>query len=206
MRKVLVLSLAILFIFNISSCKNDKKESVEKEQVVKKYIIDSKNTVINWTAYKTTEKIPVKGVFSEVEIINSSPAANPVEVLQNIKFKIPVNSIFSNDSIRDYKLTKFLFGSMKNTNYIEGTIDLDNNGSGQASLTMNGLTKKTLVTYEVHGNDISINTKIDLNNWKAQLAIAALNEVCLEKHKAADGVSKTWSEVDLLINVKTITN
>ncbi|MCK5637572.1 MAG: YceI family protein [Flavobacteriaceae bacterium] len=206
MKKNTFLFITLFIMFSTFSCKKEQKEVVEKEQNVTKYIIDAKNTVINWTAYKTTEKIPVKGVFNKVEILNSSTAANPIEVLKDIEFKIPVNSIFSKDSIRDYKLTTFLFGTMKNTSQIEGTINLDNNGKGNASITMNGLTKNIPVTYEVHGNDIKINTTIELDNWQAQMAITALNEVCLEKHKAADGVSKTWSEVDISVVVKTVTN
>jgi len=206
MKKNTILFFALLIVLSTSSCTNEKKEVVDKKEEAVNYIIDTKNTVINWTAYKTTEKIPVKGVFNKVEISKSSTAANPVELLKNIEFKIPVNSIFSNDSIRDYKLTTFLFGTMKDTDQIKGTINLENNGKGNASVTMNGFTKKVPVMYEVQGNDIKINTTIELDNWQAQLAIAALNEVCLDKHKAADGISKTWSEVDISILVKTTTN
>ena len=202
MKNLLNFSIILLLIFS-TSCKKEKEVLSKKTVDTKNYIIDSKNTVINWTAYKTTEKIPVKGIFKQVEISNVTSASNPVEVIKNVKFIIPVNSIFSNDSIRDFKLTTFLFGKMTNTSHIIGKASLQDNGKGEASITMNGLTKKVPLTYEVHGNDIQINTKIELNNWQGQLAIAALNEVCLEKHKAADGISKTWSEVALNIQIKT---
>ena len=70
---------------------------------------------------------------------------------------------------------------------------------------MNGLTKELPFTYEVKGEIIEMKASMDLDTWQAQAAIAALNEVCNEKHKAADGISKTWNEVALQIEVKTLT-
>jgi len=204
MKRVLIVALLSVFVLNLSSCKKEKEGNVEKSKVVNKYVIDSKTTVVHWTAYKTTDKVPVKGIFKQVEISNVTSASNPVEVIKNVKFIIPVNSIFSNDSIRDFKLTTFLFGKMTKTSHIIGKASLQDNGKGEASITMNGFTKKVSLIYEVHGNDMKIMAKIDLNNWKAQAAVAALNEVCSEKHKAADGKSVTWSEVDIMVELKTV--
>ncbi len=204
MKKIVIVAILSVFMLNLSSCKKEKKETVEKSKKVEKYVIDGTTTVVHWIGYKTTDKIPVKGSFKQVEISNVTPAENPVEVVKNVKFSIPVNSIFSNDSIRDYKLTNFLFGKMKNTSHIKGEVSLGDNGKGEAAITMNGFTKNVPLSYEVHGDDIKINAKIELNNWQAQVAVAALNEVCSEKHKAADGKSVTWSEVDIMVELKTI--
>ena len=206
MRKVFIVTVLSIFILNLTSCKKEKEVSVDKSETLKKYVIDTKTTVVHWTGYKTTGKVPVKGTFKEVEITNVNPAENPVEVFKNVKFSIPVNSIFSNDSIRDFKLTNFLFGKMKNTSQINGEVSLDENGKGEATITMNGFTKNVPLIYEVHGDDIKINAKIELNNWQAQAAVAALNEVCSEKHKGADGESVTWSEVDVMVELKTKQN
>lgn len=206
MKKVILIVLVSFVIGNLSSCKKEKEVSVKKSETLKNYVIDSKTTVVHWTAYKTTDKVPVKGIFKEVEISNVTPAANPVEVVKNVKFSIPVSSIFSNDSIRDFKLSNFLFGKMNNTSHIRGEVSLADQGKGEASIMMNGFTKNIPLNYEVHGDDIKINAKIDLNNWQAQAAVAALNEVCSEKHKGADGKSITWSEVDVMVEVKTKQN
>ena len=206
MKKVIIIALLSVLIGNLSSCKKGKEASVKKSEIVKKYVIDSKNTVVHWTGYKTSGKVPVKGIFKQIEISNVKSAANPVEVVKNVKFIIPVSSIFSNDSIRDFKLTNFLFGKMINTAHIIGKASLQDNGKGEASITMNGFTKMVPLTYEVHGDDIKIKAKIELNNWQAQAAVVALNEVCSEKHKGADGESITWSEVDVMIELRTVKN
>lgn len=204
MKKIVIVAILAMFVLNLTSCKKEKEVTTKKNENAKKYIIDSKTAVVHWTGYKTTDKVPVKGTFKQVDITNVTPADNPVEVINNVKFSIPVNSIFSNDSIRDFKLTNFLFGKMKSTSHINGEVILKDDGKGEASITMNGFTKNVPVSYEMHGNDIRINAKIDLNNWQAQVAVAALNEVCSEKHKAADGKSVTWSEVDIMVELKTV--
>ena len=204
MKKIYFIAIFSILALLMGSCKKEKEVSVKKSEEVNKYVIDSKNTVVHWTGYKTTGKVPVKGTFKQVEITNVAPAENPDEVVKNVKFRIPVSSIFSNDSIRDFKLTNFLFGKMTNTSYIKGEANLSGNGKGEASITMNGFTKNVPLTYEVHGDDIQINAKIELNNWQAQAAVAALNEVCSEKHKGADGESITWSEVDVMVELKIV--
>ncbi len=191
----------ILFIVIMFSCNKEVKK-VDKNS----YTIENKDINIQWTGYKTNKKIPVKGIFKEVEILEITPALNPSEVIKNLKFRIPVKSIYSKDSIRDFKLTKFLFGTMKNTNTINGDISLNNDGKGYVDLSMNGLTKNIPVSYQVNGESIKIEANIDLNNWQAQSALTALNDVCSEKHKGDDGVSVTWSEVNIQVEVKTTKN
>lgn len=205
MKKLLFLSLILTVFLTVTSCKKEKQNTTDNDVAVKNYIIDTQNSVINWTAYKTTEKIPVKGVFKTVDIKKSKPAANPIEVLQGLEFEVPVSDIFSRDSIRDYKLVTYFFGVMDNTLNLSGKINVQENGKGNISLTMNGLTKELPFTYEIKGEIIEMNASMDLDNWQAQAAIAALNEVCNEKHKAVDGISKTWNEVALQIQVKTLT-
>ena len=209
MKNLLFLALSTTLLFN-TSCKNEKKEPVKAEEVkvetvaTKQYIIDTENTEIQWTAYKTTDKIPVSGIFKEVEITNIKPGASPAGAIKGIKFSIPVNSIYSKDSIRDLKIVKSFFGSMKNTSSIVGKITLAPEGtSGNVTLKMNGINKIYECTYTADGNNIVVNMKLNLEMWGLKTAIKALNLVCKDKHKAADGKSVTWSEVDVVVNIKT---
>ena len=47
-----------------------------------------------------------------------------------------------------------------------------------------------------------MNANMDITNWNALDALAALNKVCEILHTGADGVSKTWSDVALNITTK----
>jgi len=204
MKKVLFYTLFLLLTLNTISCKKEKGTSQEKITAEINYIVDTQNSVINWTAYKTTDKVPVKGVFQEVKITHANSAENPAEVLNGLEFQIPIESIFTKDTIRDSKLKKFFFGTMENTQQLNGKITMDANGEGNVDLTMNGLTKSFPYSYEVNGENIDLVANIDLDNWQAQAAIKALNEVCFDMHKAADGISKTWNDVAINVQIKTL--
>ncbi|UMB60466.1 YceI family protein [Lutibacter sp. A80] len=188
--------LLILTLTIVTSCKNtEKKEKINTED--KGYTVDEKTTTINWIAYKTNDKIPVKGQFTQFELENSSKSKTALEALNNLKFNIPVSSLFTNDTIRDNKLKKFFFGVLKNTSLISGTIHTNNETSGTVDITMNGITQALPITFVVSDQMITLEAVMDLDNWQAQAAIDSLNEVCKELHTGSDGVSKTWSEVKI---------
>ena len=60
---------------------------------------------------------------------------------------------------------------------------------------------RVLEEYEVkstfENNVYTIETDVDLMDFNAGKGLEALNQACLELHKGADGVSKTWSEVHI---------
>ena len=192
--KNLSLLLLAFISLQLTSCKKEVKKA---DAIV--YSIEPKTTTINWTAYKTTDKIPVKGVFKTVTVSNSKENTNPFEVVNNLNFSVPINSIDTKNEARDAKLVKNFFGSMKDTQFLKGHINLGKEGKGDIDLTMNGMTTKFPMTYVLSGQIVEINATLNLDNWKAQLAIAALNKVCNEKHKGKDGISKTWNQVDIHI-------
>ena len=199
MRKSLILSLILISTLTIISCGNDKKEkkSTEETAIEKTYSVEPKTTTINWTAYKTTDKLPVKGQFTKFTIENNKNGSSVKEALNNLKFSIPINSLFTKDTIRDGKLKKFFFGAMEDTQEIKGTLHFTNDNSGTANITMNGISQTLPITYVIDGQMVSIEGVMNLDNWKAQAALEALNLVCLDLHKGADGISKTWSDVKI---------
>lgn len=200
MKKVIFVSLLVLVVFSIKSCK--KIEKKEAKQAEKSYSVDSESTVISWIAYKTTSKVPVKGQFSKLNVENSGKASSATEALDGLKFSIPINSLFTNDSIRDGKLKEFFFGTLKNTNLISGTIKMIDERTGTANITMNGISHELPISCTVIDNKtVNMEALLDLDDWKAQAAIKALNDVCKELHTGPDGVTKTWSDVKINVAV-----
>ncbi len=190
------ISLIIILVFSIS-CKETPKEKIESN-TTKFFFVDSKSTSIKWIAYKTTSKLPVKGEFTQVEIDTTNRNSTSVnEALNNLSFKIPINSLVTNDSIRDGKLKQFFFGTMENTSEISGIIHLLNENSGTVDITMNGITQSLPISIVISDQMATIEAILDLDNWKAQAAITALNTVCGKLHSGDDGISKTWSEVKI---------
>jgi hypothetical protein len=205
-KTIIILFLVIATAFNFTACKSDaKKEENKTEEIetTKKSslpfaVVNAKNE-INFTAYKTTEKLGVGGQFNKVDVLSGGEGNNVKEAINNTEFSIPVSSLFTKDTSRDYKIKKFFFGMMDNTKLLSGKLMLTDDANGIAEIKMNGISQNVPFTYTIVDKAFNMKAVIDINNWNASAALASLNTVCLDLHRGADGVSKTWSEVALNI-------
>ncbi len=191
MKKIIV--FAVIASILIVSCKKEAKQPEGPQ-----FSVEPKTVTINWTGYKTTSKIPVKGEFKIVDISNIKEASTAVDALNGTKFSIPVSSIYSGDNERDGKLKQLFFGVMDATVSLSGTINLNEDNTGTVDLSMNGISKEIPVTYTVKDQLVEFSGTLDiLNDFKAQTALESISKACFELHKGPDGVSKTWSEVSI---------
>jgi hypothetical protein len=195
MKKTSLIILLLLTIVLITAHKKHENKLIKSTEKV--YTISPEDTKITWTAYKTTEKVPVSGSFNKIIIENKKSGATAMEALNELKFNLPINSIFSQSALRDGKIKKFFFGTMLSTAAIEGTIYLENSTSGNVRITMNGISNDLPITYNLDGQSVHMEAVLNLDNWKAQLALEALNEVCEDLHSGSDGIAKTWSDVKI---------
>ena len=123
MRKGSIFILSFFILFSFEACKKSQKDKTKSVEGIYK-VVDSTATV-KWTAYKTTDKLPVSGVFNIVNITKSVGGKTPQSALNNLEFSIPVSSIFSKNEERDGKLKKLFFGVMASTSLLTGTIQVD---------------------------------------------------------------------------------
>ncbi|WP_369048674.1 YceI family protein [Tenacibaculum sp. UWU-22] len=203
MKKVFVLFAVFTISLLVISCKSEnKKETKQPEKKALAFSLKNAQNSINWTAYKTTEKIPVKGEFKKVTITAGGEGATIKEAVNGAEFSIPVSSIFTNEASRDSKLKEFFFGIMENTSLLTGKLVLENDATGYADITMNGVTHKLPFAYTISENEFKLEATMKISDWKAEKALQSLNEACKDLHKGADGVSKTWDEVAITISSK----
>lgn len=195
--------LILVLTLTVFACQKEKK-SEEKTANTATYKIDAEHSSVQWTAYKTTDKVPVKGTFKEINVKSSEGATTAAGSLEGLEFEIPVSSIYSKDSIRDGKLNKFFFEVMENTMSLKGKFSLANESTGNLALQMNGMTKELPFSYTISKDTLLINATMDLNAWQAQNAVESLHQACLELHTGADGVSKTWDEVGISAKILTV--
>jgi hypothetical protein len=200
MKQSFVLLLLICLTVQFTSCKTEQKKKPQ-QKVEKKaaFSLERANNTIDWIGYKTTDKTPVKGTFKKITIHKNGEGNSAKEAINTVEFSIPVSSIFTNNASRDYKLKKFFFGVMDKTKLLSGKLIVENDSTGIASITMNSVTADLPFTYTINGKKFELDATMDLSNWNSQNAIDSLNMVCKDLHKAADGISKTWSEVAIHI-------
>jgi polyisoprenoid-binding protein YceI len=204
MKKIaIILGLIGVTVF---SCTEKKIEEVVEKPAIETQIsqeepsdmIDGivKVATVKWTGFKTTEKIAVSGTFDAVQVLDAKEGNTPQEILQGAKVRVPVTSIDSGLEERDTKLKMILFGSMLNTSDIFGVLNFKD-GKTYIKFTLNDVSKEYEVQSNFQNNIFTIKTTINLDDFKANAAVEALNKACFDLHTGADGVSKTWSEVDI---------
>ena len=205
MKKIINFSLITIISITLFSCGKEKKQE-EKPVMEVSHSIDADKSSVQWTGYKTTDKVAVNGTFKEINILKMNSGGTAAASLEGLEFEIPVSSIYSKDTIRDGKLKRLFFGVMENTLSLKGKFSIKDASSGQIAISMNGLTKELPFTYEMSKDTILINAKMDLNIWETQNALASIHEACLELHTGVDGVSKTWDEVGIAAKILTVKN
>jgi len=196
MKKIQIAVLGLLLVVAFS-CKQTKKEEEKTEEAVATYSIVEDSTNVRFTAYKTSDKVPVGGTFQEVELTYAA-GETPMETLDGLEFSIPVSSLFTNDptKTRDPKIIEFFFDKMAETQSITGTFTFKDDKSCAVRLSMNGMSTELPMEYEItEDNHVNFSGVMDLKQWNALDALASLNEACKILHTGSDGVSKTWEDV-----------
>ena len=155
---------------------------------------------VKWTAFKTTEKVGVSGSFDTISVngIQRSNSAN--EVFANVDFSIPVSSINSSNPDRDKKILEHFFGTMVETSTLNGKVLGMTDSDCSVLINMNGVADTCVFNLSKNDTAVSLVGVIELANWNALQSANALNTVCFDLHKGADGVSKLWPDVKLEIS------
>lgn len=204
MKKINYLLFAGLLSLGLISCggsgeQNEEQEGAETE--VCNYEYNEGTTILEWTAFKTTAKVPVAGSFNDIKVTSES-GPHPKAVIESISFSINTASVESNNEDRNKKIAEHFFGT-NNTPTIEGKIkSLEDDGRAIVEITMNGITIDIHGKYTLEGPDFSFNATIDMVAWNGMAGIEALNEVCKDLHTGEDGVSKLWSEISISLTTR----
>lgn len=189
-QNILLLSISISLLW---SCSNDSEENTVQ------YQLKDATKSIAWTAYKTTDKVPVEGNFKIIDIISNAEGNTIKEALQDLEFSLPVASLFANG--KEYNVINFFFGILSIPGTITGKINLTDDKNGYIDLTVGGVTEKLFIEYAQIKNEVTIRSRMDLQKWKLQQSIESLNKACDFLHAGGDGIIKVWDNVDIITTV-----
>ncbi len=200
MKQGLFILAAITTTLTISSCGGDP--TIEEEEKVEEeicfYHYDDQSTIFEWTGYKTSSKVGVKGSFNEMTITGDESSDDPIALLESLTFSMTTSSVETSDEARNKKIAETFFGTMTDTEMITGKVKkLSDNGKATISITMNGVSADIEGDYTLEDGKFEFTSSVDVSMWSAVSALEALNVVCSEKHTGDDGETKTWSEVGL---------
>ena len=155
-----------------------------------------------WQAYKTPDKIGVKGTFDSISYTPAHRTGkNFKELFVGSTILIDASTPNTKNSLRDEKLVTFFFKQLKETT-IKGKIlaikadpytkGKPRTGKLTVELSMNGHSRKVLLDYHYFKESFKAQGNIDLVDFAAGKALATINKACFDLHKG-----KTWSDVSI---------
>lgn len=179
----------------LTGCASDEKEKSPLEPIIA-------TANVEWTAYKTTDKLPVKGKFETLRLDNFGSGSTVDSVMNKVLFKVEAFSLITGDTERDEKIRKSFFGLMDEPGVILGQLNTED-GEWFIRLKMNGVGVEKLPATVTYENDVlTLSTSIQLADFKALKVLEALQNACYELHMGGDGVSKTWEVVDIVATME----
>lgn len=199
--KKIILSLG--FIAFLASCGSDNSmekevQEIREEVITEEADLDALPKVhLQWTAFKTEERVGVKGNFQKMQIVNYSKDANTIEGKINYgKVIIDESTVDTGDPARDNTLYQFFFKHLGGP--IEAEFGELADGIAPVSITMNNKTAEKNFDYELNGNTIKIKGTIDiLKDFQASEAFDSLHKQCYDLHEGVTGT-------DVAIEVEVI--
>ena len=201
MKKATFILSALATTFLFTSCGGDPETETTSEDASCTYSYNEGMTSLDWTAYKTSAKVPVAGSFNSFEITAES-GTDPKQVAESMSFTINTVSVETMNPERNLKIVDHFFKTI-NTEVISGEVKaLKDDGTAIVAITMNSVTFDVKGKYKLTDRDFSFTASIDVSSWNGIPGIDALNTVCKELHTGDDGVSKLWSEVAISFSTK----
>ena len=120
------------------------------------------------------------------------------ELVNGLDFSISTASSVSGDPVRDMNLKDYFFKQLTKNFTLNGTLGLPNGGS--IPVTFNTLlgSKTVDLDFTFENNIVEIKGIIDIGvDLGGVLAYDSIHEKCEQLHTGGDGVSKTWTEVEM---------
>jgi len=154
---------------------------------------------VTWTGYKFTEKAPVSGTFDKIIFTQKNGGAESMaELINSIEFVIDTNSTNTGNAARDTTLKKSIFGFLKNENTISGKFKNATQLDVVADLVINEEMELKLKLESDKGRLVATGA-LDLLQNGLKKSYDSVHSACKGLHIGEDGLSKTWSTVDIKI-------
>lgn len=178
-------------------CKKEEAKKAEEPQLEEVPVAEKVSYLhkLEWTAYKTPDKIGVSGTFNDIELSGAKDSGNIEQDIKDATFKVVTSTVNSKDQERDTKLFNSFFKLMAGD--ITGKFVDFKDGKATVEITMNGVTKQKEFTYTLIGNTIALKGNIDIiADFDGTKAFNSIHELCKELH-----ADKTWTEVDINVEI-----
>lgn len=188
--------LGIGFLAFMASCGSDTTTNSQDEMIEEQVETLAYDIDFQWTAFKTAERVGVKGTFDEIDVVSyTKDGANAIEKISNSKIHLIGGSVNTDDPARDHTIKTFFFDHLGGP--IKASFGTLADGIAPVTLEMNDYEVEKKFTYEASENEITIKGSIDIiQDFRGQTAYDSLHEQCFDLHEGVTG-----TDVDVQVTV-----
>ncbi len=170
--------------------------------------LDPASVKVNWTAFKTTEKLAVSGTVKEVAVQSVQKAKSLKELIEKTTGKGKFDAESKSDSgnpARDTTVYQKFFSLLLNQGEFKGSfVKLSgSNTEGKVGLQLSVNGKKALIPMDYKlspEGHFEASGSFDMMNMGMQKAHESIHTACEKLHQGKDGISKTWTEVGVKVS------
>jgi len=157
-----------------------------------------------WTAYKTTDKVGVSGSFTDYTLSPGSPGSSISDALSGAKMSIVPSSVDSGVEIRNQTIaTKYFAAFAPDTPFeirVQSVSGDNHSGTVELVVDINGTQKALAFPYTVNeAGELSAKATMEMMDFGLKAAFDGIHKACEALHVGADGISKTWTDVELSV-------
>ncbi len=157
---------------------------------------DKGNINLEWIAFKTPKKAPVKARFKDLGIAEKIQGKDLESFLTGIEFNIDTTSTSTRNTARDANIVRHFFQKFVGKMEIKGKTLKFEKDRLKVAITMNQVTKIVDLGVTKKGKKIQAKGTIDVLDFKLSSALASINKACFDLHQG-----KTWSDVDVILTI-----
>jgi len=181
-------------------------DHTEIEETVPVSVYNNSTTTIGFGAFKTTAKKEVKGWFTGFELTGVNEASDVKEIFKDAVITIDVSTLDTKNEGRNATLLSEFFSKTTSNETITGrVVSFDSTATTAVlELTFNDVAKELTFSYELSGDTLLMQSTLNLEDVNGLAALTSISVACDALHKGADGVSKTWNEVNIYL--RTVLN
>lgn len=157
--------------------------------------LDTTQAKVKWTAYKTVQKVPVSGSFTDIQY-KFKKGENISMILEGASASINPLSVDLGDSVKNDNVKNHFFAKFNKQEAIKVTfknvIEGENQGSILANVKMNGKNVKVPMQYTIKDGVLEAKGILDIMEFGASEAFKSLATLCHDLHNGL-----TWTQVEI---------
>ena len=168
------------------------------------YEFDLKNSVIQGTGYKFTEKTGVSGHFSSFKLSKNEKKENIKELLKDLVVTVDLTTLDSGNPVRDKNMRETLFAGLSRDSSAIISVKKVTDKTIETHLKINDRTQKVIFDYSIKDEVLTAQGRFDALEYAFGKQIEKLKKRCGLLHTGKDGKSVTWTDFALEVTAKII--